>query len=224
MSGWILPAVLGTLGAIAGTFAEPGGGTAAGADAGAAAGGAAAGGAAGAGAGAAGGAALGAGAGAGLGAAGGGVAGAGMGTAGGAALGTGGLMGADIAGSGALFGPVAGMGGATMGTGIGTGAGMGAGGLLGSAPYAAQFGGSTMAYPFSMTSGNNLNPMMMRMGASLINQSQQQQQQAPGMVAQPHAFGNAPVRNPQLSQPMPYAQIGSQQSQSMAPWMGYPYV
>lgn len=121
---------------------------------------------------------------------------------GGSSSGAGTTLGPDMAGSGGLFG---------VGSGMGMGAmpGTTAPELASASPYAGAFGGSSMAYPFSITPTSSMSiPQMMAQASSLMQQRNQQQQQGAAPVA-PHAvaYGNPAVRNPSIGQPTPYAQF-----------------
>jgi hypothetical protein len=129
-----------------------------------------------------------------------------MGGAGGASSSLGGsstLGPSGIGGSGSLFGIGSGMGGSTM-------TGTVAPELASSSPYASAFGGSSMAYPFSMgASTSSMNPQLMQQAMQMLQQRNQQQQQ-PGAAgaAAAAAYGNPAVRNASIGQPMPYTQFG----------------
>lgn len=93
-----------------------------------------------------------------------------------------------VQGSGPLFGLGSGMGGSTL-------PGTTAPELASASPYAAQFGGSSMAYPFTMSSGSDMSPWL-RMGSQLMQQqSQQAQQRAQQAANQPD--GMQGYANPQ---------------------------
>lgn len=74
-----------------------------------------------------------------------------------------------VQGSGPLFGLGSGMGGGTL-------PGTAAPEIASASPYAAQFGGSSMAYPFTMPSGTDMSPWL-RMGSQVLQQQSQQAQQ-----------------------------------------------
>lgn len=112
-------------------------------------------------------------------------------------------LGPNISGSGGLFG---------IGSGMGTGAlpGTAAPELASASPYASAFGGSSMAFPFSMSSGAgaSMNPQLLQQAMQMMQQRNQQQPGAqPASMPMPGAFGNAPVRGASIGQPMPYKSI-----------------
>ncbi|MGG1947110.1 hypothetical protein AB1286_33170 [Trinickia sp. NRRL B-1857] len=92
-----------------------------------------------------------------------------------------------IQGSGPLFGLGSGMGGSTL-------TGTAAPEMASASPYAASFGGSSMAYPFTMPT-SDMSPWL-RMGSQLLQQqSQQAQQRAQQSSNQPN--GMQGYANPQ---------------------------
>lgn len=116
-------------------------------------------------------------------------------------------LGPDISGSGGLFGVGSGMGGSTL-------PGTVAPEVASTSPYASAFGGTSMAYPFTMSgSGSSINPQMLQQAMSMMQQGQQRQQpqgQQMGGVSPQLSIGNPNMRPAApLGPSMPYASFGN---------------